>query len=462
MSKFKDIIKKIYTKKIVSIIIILQPIIDILTFFMKEYANMNITIGIVARTLFLVYALIYIVFSEKVTKNKTNLLFLLLLAFAFLMNMLSTVSNETFATSDFKNILKVCYLPIILIFFLMYNEKSKEKLSYKILIINGLIISSSILIAKLTGSEVCTYGDSINCIEGYSGWFYSANELGMILVLLFGVTLYDFYKTNYSVLSLISLIMILYSTLCLGTKASFIGVVGILCLNLIFQIVRLIFFRSKGQAVMLVMSLFIPLFIYLLIPSIPVCYNNYDLFRSYNIYCKVPIDKSKFNQKDFDYKNEQKHMEGEYSKEKISNDRKTELILNGRDKYLWQKVEKVKNRTLFEKLFGMGYSGYGKNNNGKIIITERDYYDMIFEYGYIGTLAILTPLILAFINIALSMFKNLKSILYNKNIMIFAVLIVLAGAHISGHTLFAPAVTTYIAYMIGIFSELGGDSKNEN
>ncbi len=462
MSKFKDIIKKIYTKKIVSIIIILQPIIDILTFFMKEYANMNITIGIVARTLFLVYALIYIVFSEKVTKNKTNLLFLLLLAFAFLMNMLSTVSNETFATSDFKNILKVCYLPIILIFFLMYNEKSKEKLSYKILIINGLIISSSILIAKLTGSEVCTYGDSINCIEGYSGWFYSANELGMILVLLFGVTLYDFYKTNYSVLSLISLIMILYSTLCLGTKASFIGVVGILCLNLIFQIVRLIFFRSKGQAVMLVMSLFIPLFIYLLIPSIPVCYNNYDLFRSYNIYCKVPIDKSKFNQKDFDYKNEQKHMEGEYSKEKISNDRKTELILNGRDKYLWQKVEKVKKRTLFEKLFGMGYSGYGKNNNGKIIITERDYYDMIFEYGYIGTLAILTPLILAFINIALSMFKNLKSILYNKNIMIFAVLIVLAGAHISGHTLFAPAVTTYIAYMIGIFSELGGDSKNEN
>lgn len=110
----------------------------------------------------------------------------------------------------------------------------------------------------------------------------------------------------------------------------------------------------------------------------------------------------------------------------------------------------------------MGYSGYGKNNDGKIVITERDYYDMVFEYGYIGTLAILTPLILAFMSIALFMFNNLKSILHNKNIMIFAVLIVLAGAHISGHTLFAPAVTTYIAYMIGIFSELEGDSKNEN
>lgn len=462
MGKFKDIMEKIYTKKIISIIIVLQPIIDILTFFMKEYANMDVTVGVVIRTLFLLYALIYIVFSEKITKNKKNLLSLIVLSIVFLINILITIANKTFAISDIKNIMKVCYLPIILIFFLMYNEKSKEKLSYKILIINGLIISSSILIAKLTGSEVCTYGDSINCIEGYSGWFYSANELGMILVLLFGVTLYDFYKTNYSVLSLISLIMILYSTLCLGTKASFLGVVGILCLNLIFQIVRLIFFRSKGQAVMLVMSLFIPLFIYLLIPSIPVCYNNYDLFRSYNIYCKVPIDKSKFNQKDFDYKNEQKHMEGEYSEEKISNDKKTELILSGRDKYLEQKVEKVKKYTLFEKLFGMGYSGYGKNNDGKIVITERDYYDLIFEYGYIGTLAILTPLILAFMSIALFMFKNLKSILHNKNIMIFAVLIVLAGAHISGHTLFAPAVTTYIAYMIGIFSELEGDSKNEN
>ena len=41
MGKFKDIMEKIYTKKIISIIIVLQPIIDILTFFMKEYANIN-------------------------------------------------------------------------------------------------------------------------------------------------------------------------------------------------------------------------------------------------------------------------------------------------------------------------------------------------------------------------------------------------------------------------------------
>ena len=127
-----------------------------------------------------------------------------------------------------------------------------------------------------------------------------------------------------------------------------------------------------------------------------------------------------------------------------------------------QKVEKVKKRSLIEKMFGMGYSGYAKNNNDKIVITERDYYDMLFEYGYVGILVIMTPLILAFINILLFVLKNIKSILYNKNIMIFAVLIVLAGAHISGHTLFAPAVTTYIAYMIGIFNEIEGDNKNEN
>ena len=193
MNGFKEIMEKIYTKKIISIIIVLQPIIDILTFFMKEYANMDVTVGVVIRTLFLLYALIYIIFSEKITKNKKNLLSLIVLSIVFLINILITALNKTFVISDVKNIMKVCYLPIILIFFLMYNEKSKEKLSYKILIINGLIISSSILIAKLTGSEVCTYGDSINCIEGYSGWFYSANELGVILVLLFGVTLYDFY-----------------------------------------------------------------------------------------------------------------------------------------------------------------------------------------------------------------------------------------------------------------------------
>lgn len=462
MSKIEDIIKKIYTKKIIYIVIALQPIIDILTYFMKEYAHMNLTIGIIVRTILLVYALFYIIFSKKFVKNKTILLELLALFVVFIINILVSVKNKTFIIGDIKNIMKVCYFPIMLMFFLMYNKKSSEKLSYKILVINGLIISSSILIAKLNGTQVCTYGDTINCIEGYSGWFYSANELGMILVLLFGAVLYDFYKTNYSILSLISLIMMLYSVLCLGTKASFVGALGILCLNLIFQFIRLVFFRNKQHAIMFVVSLFIPLFVYLLIPSIPVCYNNYDLFRSYNIYCKVPIDKSKFNQKDFDYKNEQKHMEGEYSKGNITDDKKTELILNGRDKYLEQKVEKVKNRSLIEKMFGMGYSGYAKNNNDKIVITERDYYDMLFEYGYVGILVIMTPLILAFINILLFVLKNIKSILYNKNIMIFAVLIVLAGAHISGHTLFAPAVTTYIAYMIGIFNEIEGDNKNEN
>lgn len=459
MGKFKDIMKKIYTKKIISIIIILQPVIDILTFFMKENANLNVTIGVIARTLFLVYAFIYIIFSEKIVKNKINLLSLLAIFITFTINILITIENKTFIISDIKNIVKVCFLPIMLMFFLMYNKKASEKLSYKILVINGLIISSSILIAKLIGTQVCTYGNSINCIEGYSGWFYSANELGMILVLLFGVILYDFYETNYSILSLIPLIMILYSALCLGTKASFVGLLGILCFNLIFQIIRLIFFRNKQHIIMFVVALLIPLFIYLLIPSIPVCYNNYDLFRSYDIYCKIPIDKSKYEQKNYDYKNEQKYMESEYSKENISDDKKMELILNGRDKYLEKKVDKIKKLSLIEKMFGIGYSGYAKNDDGSVAIAERDYYDMLFEYGYIGVLVILTPLILAFINILLFMFKNIKSILYNKNIMIFSILIVLTGAHISGHTLFSPAVTIYIAYIIGFLVPTRKETK---
>ena len=457
MSKIKDMIKKFYTKKIIYILIILQPIIDILTFIMKEYINMNLTIGIITRILFLAYALIYIVFFEKINKNKLNLISLLSLFIFSIINILITIENKTFVIENIKNIVKTCYFPIMLMFFLMYNKKSSEKISYKILIVNGLIISCASLFAKLSGTEVCAYGDSINCIEGYSGWFYSANELGMILVLLSGVILYDFYKTNYSILSLISLVMILYSILCLGTKGSYVGILCILCFNLIFQIVRLVYFRNKKYAIMFAVSLLILSLIYLLTPSIPVCYNNYNLFRSYNIYCKIPIDKSKAVQEDFDYKEEQKRMEEEYSKEKISDDEKKELILNGRDKYLEQKEEKLKKRSLIEKMFGMGYSGYAKNNDGNMVITERDYYDMLFEYGYIGTLTILMPLIIALIKIILSIFKNIKSILYSRNIVIFTILVVLVGAHISGHTLFAPAVTTYLAYIIGIFNQLEGD-----
>ena len=72
MNGFKEIMEKIYTKKIISIIIVLQPIIDILTFFMKEYANMDVTVGVVIRTLFLLYALIYIIFSEKIKIGRAH------------------------------------------------------------------------------------------------------------------------------------------------------------------------------------------------------------------------------------------------------------------------------------------------------------------------------------------------------------------------------------------------------
>lgn len=462
MNKCDIIIDKMYNKKIVNIMIIIQPIIDILTFFMKEYAEIDITIGIVARTIFLIYSLFYIIFSEKISKNRPNLLYLVFLAIAFSANMIISV-NKTYIIADIKNIIKIVYLPIMIIFFLMYNKKSKEKLSTNILLINGIIISCTVLISKLTSSQICTYGNSINCIMGYTGWFYSANEYGMILVMLFALALYEFYKSNFSIMSLISVIMLFYCALCLGTKASFVGVASILIMVLIFQTIRTIAFRSKNQLIAFTISLLFVIFTYILTPSLPVCYNNYDLFRSYNMYCKIPVDKLNFNKKGND-EEINKELEEIYknSKENISEEEKTKIILNGRDRYLESKKDKIKETTISEKIFGMGYSGYGTDNNGKIIITERDYYDLIFEYGYFGFIIVLMPVIYCLFKIVIFMFKDVKRILYYKNIILFGIIIVLFGAHISGHTLFAPAVTTYIAYILGIFNEIEGDSKNEN
>ena len=80
-----------------------------------------------------------------------------------------------------------------------YIIDTKKFITANTLNINTIIISTVTIIAKLTGSEVCSYGAT--CTRGFMGWFYSANEIGIICVLLYAVTLYIFFETKFSVLN---------------------------------------------------------------------------------------------------------------------------------------------------------------------------------------------------------------------------------------------------------------------
>ena len=60
---------KFYNNKILCIFLLLQPFIDILTSFMTRYLDVSITIGSISRFLFLIYAIIYLIFINKEHKK---------------------------------------------------------------------------------------------------------------------------------------------------------------------------------------------------------------------------------------------------------------------------------------------------------------------------------------------------------------------------------------------------------
>lgn len=485
---------KIYSTKLISAFIIAQPIIDILTFFMKEYFGLNVTLGILIRALFLVYIILYMFFKDEKHK-KNNYIYIFSLGIFFVMNIvINYIFKDSYSFSnEIKNIIKIVYFPLTLLFFIRYNQNSdkENKLSIKIFCINALIISGAMILSKLTGTQLCSYGQTLNCAKGSSGWFYSANELGSLLIVLFAVVLYEFYKSNFSFNNMIVIILLIYTILTIGTKASFLGFVLILVATLVFYIVKIVFKRKEHNKRAILMSLVLVLMSYLLIPSMPVCYNNYKLFLNYDIYCKVPVevtrkpekeessnnqtsdntivDNSEQNGNDkpndskpnvskpskddveINYENIKNEAEKEYANvDNISKEETEEIVLNGRDDYLRVNSKIFNESSTLRKIFGIGYQNHKYKDTIINHIVERDYHDLLFQYGYLGFVLVLVPLFYLMISVLLSFLRKPKKILEEKNLILISIAICLAGAFISGHTLFAPAVSIYISYLLGV------------
>lgn len=425
-----EIFKKIYNNKIITLFIILQPIIDILVYFFKKDLMIPLNFSLVIRISFLIYTLIYLFIINK-TFKKYIYFFSIAAILIFAINIGYNIffNNSNFVFEEIKNIIKILYFPYTFLFFTIYNKNSEKKLSFNILMINILILSTSLMIAKITSTEMCSYYPTINCINGTSGWIYSANELSMILVMLFPVMLYIFFETKYSFSSIISLVLCIFCILELGTKAPYVALLIILIITFIIQIIISFIKSSKTALKNSGIVILIILMIYFITPTIPVCYNNFNLFKSYNIYCKMPME-----------------LEREITKkESVENQ-----IFGGREERLKEFEVYYEKPSNIDKFIGLGYENYNEDGEIKNVLIERDFHDLLFQYGYLSIIIIFLPITFYLIKYMKYIIKKPIKIINYKNIMILGCIICLGGSYISGHVLFSPAVTIYISYILGL------------
>ena len=425
--------KRIYNNEVISRFLVLQPIIDIITSLMINELLIPISLGMIIRFLFLVYASGYLII-------KRDKKIICVISILILYTGLSTIGNfilkdnfSLFTQASF--ILKFLYFPISLLFFYKYFKEHKE-LNMNVYIHASLLMTLSLVVAILTNTSYCSYmGGDFDChLRGYLGWFNSANETSIILIFYLGMMLINYLKQKnsmgYFYLLLVAIFMIL-----IGTKTGFIGLFGILVIYILYYVISTMINNKKVVLFKKVLILLISIIgVILYIPNTPL-YFNLDL--SYR-YSKEQLVTNKDD-------NIPTLKTNNTDSEIVAN----HLVFNDRDDFLTINKEIYSNSNTFNKLFGITNQDNYINGIKYDHICERDLHDLIIYYGIVGFLIILLVSLYLLFKLIKNIIKRPKILLDDKFIITGIVTsLMLAVSYLAGHTLFNPAVSIYLALVI--------------
>lgn len=425
--------KKLYNIKVLQIFILLQPIIDIITSIMINEFNLAISLGMIVRFAFLFYALFYI-FKNR---DKKIMIYLGIWLLYIIINLIGN-----FIVKDNFNIItqgilltKMVYFPLILLFFVLYFKNNKE-LDNKVFINVALLVGLSLVISYFTKTAYCSYENYENCYtKGVVAWFNSANEYGLILIALLGFTINEFVKKA-TIKNTIAFFLIVIFLCALGTKTSYMGVIGVLSIYVIYYIISSFIDRKKLKNFKKVLILI------LVVTTIAISTNklpiSVNLSSNYNRALETAI------------------IEGK-SDEDLEKAVQENMLFNGREDFININIFMYKNSSFFNKLFGLTTQENYYDGDIYDHIIERDFHDLVIFYGILGfCVEMLLPIYLLFFIIK-GIIKKF-SILLNDEVVIFGIVttVILAGSFIAGHLLFQPAVSLYFAYLIAlIYTKIG-------
>lgn len=414
--------QKLSKEKIFYIWLLLQPIIDLIVSLTIRNSDSSITIGIILRGLFLLTLLLVTIFSKK-TKNKKNIYaYFIMLFIYFILYMLIRINENSFSlgliVNEVKYIFKYFYYPIVLLTMYQlkdYFELDNDKLK-KILVINLFIITFSIILSYLTNSAYSSYG---NGNSGIVGWFYSANEIGAILVILYPYTF--LIKNNKQVIfNTIVMLLTIISSIYMGTKTTYFGII----LSLVFYVIYILLFKIKDSVKVKYKVSYITLSVILLVTLSfisPMFKNIENTTNEYKDNDNVIVDN---------------------------------VIFSSRLNFLKIDSKIYKESNIVDKFFGIGLTGDDKGDYPFEKRSELDFCDLFLRYGILGFILYMLPIVILLIKMIKICFieklKNIDNILPLYSIFIGSVISAFAG-----HVISSPAVSIYLVMSSFIILNIG-------
>lgn len=414
--------------------IFLQPFLDI-----TAYLNMPVSEPV--RVLSMGVGLFYITFLTAPSKSKKIALIYIAAATAFFsLNLLNNfIFKESFSLMvEITYVIKTAYVVMMIptYYFVIqsvYSDIKWKELLRQLIFWGISVISFVMLLASLTDTGKRSYGYLEK--EGHSGWFFSGNEISVIIGVGFGFMLLAYMdrKAEKEILWKLPLVMLtIYAALTVGTKVALGSILVILGVGVLLALYQ--WWKKRGW----LNAIVLPVLIVLTFAAIPYTAIGNNLGLTLERIEQQPSSVEE-NANEATNDTEAEQNTGEASQP-------VEELLSSRGDYFDEKVHQYENAVVTQKLFGMGRGG---NYEEIPKLVEMDFFDWFFNFGIIGFLLLTTPIWFLLGKTAVLITKS-KGKLLTPYFLLTATstALGLGAAFAAGHVLSSPASGFYLALAI--------------
>ncbi len=434
----KNIMKE--KNQLLYIFLLAQPFLDLITSLMTRFNLGPISLGVVVRGVFILIMLIYLFFYSKTKYKKLSIASVFLLGFYSIFYFLTKpelITNKSFLLTEIISLFKYLYFPILFLTLLNYCEQykpDKDKI-VKIFVINLMVFSFFIIVPHLTHTSFNSYAK--NRGTGIVGWFFAANDIGLVMVTLFSL-IHIIIDGQYDFKKFLLYIPVIFSICLIGTKSAYFGMVASLGLLMFYYLINI---KKKYKHFITILVIFLSMIV--IMPNLPV-YKNIE--RRVNIYNKAEANK-KYNEK---AKEEGKKLKPVKIKE--GDTAATIIVFSSRDRLYLRTKTIYDKQSIGEKLFGIGFSNRTSINDKNILkLVEMDFFDIWFHCGIVLLviyLIIIVPLLFKFL---IYLLKNRLILSLEEYVFGYSIVLCIAIATVAGHVFSSPAVSIYLAFLIFMF-----------
>lgn len=423
--------------------ILVQPILDLATSLAITYLHSEFTAGIIIRFAMMALGAVYLFFISDSKKKRTAIIYLIILGMCIMLGFVNNlmVKSPISIGEEIKFIVKSIYFVVFFFIYLyvfkhLHSNTNWADVIQRYIVYAMSLVALSMVIAALTNTAFNSYTyDKV----GHTGWFYAGNEIGAIMSICFPiVVLFAIRKTTTlkTIYYWIPAILLIYSSMAVGTKVGFGSVLITLVISLFMLLVD--FFRKKDNREYVKINLFINLIVFagfvLYIPFSPIAKNT-----------SIHITLLQ-NKEPAETPTEETEKKAKPGKQQLNNQQIEDFILSSRGAFLEQQKQYFTEAPVSQKILGMGYAGNYKKSPK---LVEMDFYDLFFSFGILGFLLYFIPFIRIAFEMAMKVLRNLKYHFTIENVLVaIGIVLGLGIAFSAGHVFTAPAVSIYLAILI--------------